>query len=260
MEVLSQNITYRNIDQIFNYEIAHFIEYLCTDKFSPLTTYEKYGPILSYLASSFGFESEDEENDIKFKTMYEHLEKITQNMSLTHLISMLGEQSCPNMNTPAYQQTAQNRLKDTNGNLSKARRIETEIILKDIFLPKLKEQCSKFPLDKRLKITCRINELPRSKKYNSAIEHVLNFTPALSAYVEVLTLSGLDPNRKDSANDFFDRELLIYGLSYPTIFASTDKWVYSLIKLAEKEKNYPVLFKFAHDLDQLEQHIDSLFR
>ncbi len=256
MEVLSQNTTYRSHDQIFNYEIAHFIEYLYSGKFSPLTTSEKYGPILSYLGSEFEFESE--ENGIKFKTIYEHLEKIIRNISLTQLISMLGEQSCPSMNTPKYQQTTQNRLKDTNDSRSKARRIETEIIAKDIFLPIFKKQCLTFSLDKQLEITYRINKLPRSKKHNTVIEYILNFTPALSAYVEVLTLSCLDPNRKDSNNDFFDRELLIYGLSYPTIFASTDGWIYSLIELVRKERHYPLFFKFAHNLDQLEQHIDSL--
>src|SRR3546814_1400428 len=65
--------------------------------------------------------------------------------------------------------------------------------------------------------------LPRSKRYDSTIEHMLQFMPALAAEVEVNAISGMDPTRHDSPNDFLDRELLIYALAYSGTFAAIDK-------------------------------------
>lgn len=102
-----------------------------------------------------------------------------------------------------------------------------------------------------------MQNLPKSKKYGSAIEHILGFMPALSAYVETLVLSGLDTNRKDSSNDFFDRELFVYGLSYSEIFSAVDKWICSLASLTKRHK-YPSVFQFVGNLDDLDRALEEI--
>src|SRR3546814_3797955 len=87
----------------------------------------------------------------------------------------------------------------------------------------------------RVLVSSKIVGLPRSKRYDSTIEHMLQFMPALAAEVEVNAISGMDPTRHDSPNDFFDRELLIYALAYSGTFAAIDKWLASLVSHSRRD-------------------------
>ena len=239
-------------------EVAHFLEYIRTGDFSPLKISEKYGPLLSYLSPSFRLEPD---LNIRFSAeacFYEHMAGIAQNMSLTQLISRFGNKSFPNIDTARnYQAANQSRRELSDSSTRKARRIEIEHIARSIVIPKLNNQSSKFPVEEQIKITQRITELPRNKKYNSAIEHIIKFMPALSAYAEMLTVSGLDSNRKDHPSDFFDRELLVYALSYSTVFATVDGWIKSLVNLC-RQSRFPGIFKFAGSLDDLDSYLDMV--
>src|SRR3546814_3990526 len=83
-------------------------------------------------------------------------------------------------------------------------------------------------------VTTEIGGLPRNRRYDSAIEHMLQFMPTLAADVEVIAISGMDPTRRDSHNDFFDRELLIYAMSQSGTFAAIDKWLTSLVSSSRR--------------------------
>ena len=110
-------------------------------------------------------------------------------------------------------------------------------------------------ISERLRITSKIDALPRSRRYGSAIEHLLRFTPALAALVEVQTISGLDITRKNSPNDFFDRELLIYALSYSGSFAAIDRWISNLVALS-RQGRYSSFYEFANSLEALNSLLD----
>src|SRR3546814_2970492 len=90
----------------------------------------------------------------------------------------------------------------------------------------------------RVLVSSKIVGLPRSKRYDSTIEHMLQFMPALAAEVEVNAISGMDPTRHDSPNDFFDRELLIYALAYSGTFAAIDKWLASLVSHSRRSEEH----------------------
>ena len=137
------------------------------------------------------------------------------------------------------------------------RRIEQEHIAQLIVIPRLNEQRSELTADQQICITAKVSSLPRSKKYDSAIEHILKFMPALSAYVEMLTVSGYNTNRKDSANDFFDRELIVYGLSYSSVFAAVDRGITELIELSRKS-GFPGSFGHVGSLSALKSNVEHI--
>jgi hypothetical protein len=66
--------------------------------------------------------------------------------------------------------------------------------------------------------------------------------------------NGLD---RTLTNDFYDREILVYGLSYSTIFAACDGWIESLVTLS-REARYPGVFEFSKNLDELSGLIEKL--
>src|SRR3546814_4150648 len=102
------------------------------------------------------------------------------------------------------------RRREIAGNsIQRARRVEMESIARRVVLPLIKEKCETMNARDRVLVSSKIVGLPRSKRYDSTIEHMLQFMPALAAEVEVNAISGMDPTRHDSPNDFFDRELLI---------------------------------------------------
>src|SRR3546814_3062641 len=89
-----------------------------------------------------------------------------------------------------------------------------ESIARRVVLPLIKEKCETMNPRDRVLVSSKIVGLLRSKRYDSTIEHMLQFMPALAAEVEVNAISGMDPTRHASTNDFLDRELLIYALAY----------------------------------------------
>jgi len=259
METLSKNVSFRGLDQIFDYEIASFLEYMRTGKFSPLTTFEKFGSLFSYLAPGFKIESQPNDIPLFDSKFYEHFSSVVKNLKLTQLISMLGEKSFPNVGTARNQQaTNQARRKIAGNSIEKARRIEIEWIAKNIVIPRFNKQRSKLPIEEQFKILQSVNKLPKTKKYGSAIEHIINFMPAIYALAETYTISALDPNRKDHPNDFFDCQILIYGLSYSAIFSAIDGWIASLVRTSRERSKFPGFFNFAGSLDELDRNIDSM--
>src|SRR3546814_6193102 len=109
----------------------------------------------------------------------------------------------------------------------------------------------------RVLVSSKIVGLPRSKRYDSTIEHMLQFMPALAAEVEVNAISGMDPTRHDSPNDFFDRELLIYALAYSGTFAAIDKWLASLVSHSRRD-GFPAFYAYAASLAELEHRLDAI--
>lgn len=257
METLSLNVSFRDLQEIFDKEVSHFLDYLRSGVFSPLSTSEKFGSLLSYLSPSFflkpgpNFESNEEQK------LYQHCAGLTQQLSLTQLISMLGERSFPKVDTARDFQANNKARREAYGSVGKMRRIEIEHIANKVVLPKLLEKKDKLSLAEQVFVTNKIMQLPRNRKYDSAIEHVLRFMPALSAYIEVLVASGLDTNRKDNQHDFFDREVLVYGLSYASLFSAIDSWIGSLVKFCKKSM-FSGIVDFAGDLNELNMKLEKI--
>jgi hypothetical protein len=256
MEQLSLNVSFRGLDQLFDREVAHLINYLLTREFSPLHPSDKFGPMLSYMdkgvALNIDFSSSNKE------AVQQQLDCVIQNMSITQLVIRLGDQSSPNVDTRGcYQAGSKARAQFVGKSKSKALRVEQEDAARRILIPKFNVQRRRHPMSDQLIMVERMELMPLSKKYGDATGHILNFMPALHAYVQMLTASGFDLNRKDKANDFYDREILVYGLSYSTIFAACDGWIESLVTLS-REARYPGVFEFSKNLDELSGLIEKL--
>jgi hypothetical protein len=238
MEELSFNIAFRSTNQLFDYEIDHFMQYLLTDKFTPLSIDELFGSLLSYLSPSFSLANSAGQITKKQKSFNDNLGELIQNISLTNYIAMVGQNSSPGSgDTPKYQAANIKRREFAKNEKTKMKRIEQEHVAKSIILPRINEMISRLPLAQQSFVVDKMTTLPKSKKYGSILEHALSFMPALSSYIQVLTVSGYDINRKDTDNDFFDKEILIYGLSYASVFVAIDRWIKDLIGLVPRDGN-----------------------
>lgn len=265
MEELSLNVTFREIDQLFNYEIDHFIKYLLTDEFIPLSIDKLFGPLLSYLSPSFFLINSAGQLTEEQKKFNDSLSERIQNISLTSLMEILGEKSCPgSKKTPKFQAANIKRNEFVKSEKTKMKRLEQEHIANSIILPRFNEMVSILPLEQQFFIINKLDKLPKSKKYGSVLEYMLSFMPALLSYVQIETVSGYDINRKDTDNDFFDKEILIYGLSYASIFVAFDRWLKDLIGLIRKDGNIGSLCYVGNLHDLKEQltisHIHPSFK
>src|SRR3546814_14050962 len=97
-----------------------------------------------------------------------------------------------------------------------------ESIARRLVIPLIKEKCESMNMRDRVLVTSKIVGLPRNRRYDSAIEHMLPFMPTLAAEVEVNAISGMDPTRSDSHNDVVDRALLCYEMAQSGTCAAND--------------------------------------
>lgn len=137
------------------------------------------------------------------------------------------------------------------------KRIEQQSVAESIIVPRINKIRSILPMEQQLYITEKINQLPKNKNTGTCLEHIFGFLPALSSYVRILTASGLDINRKDPMNDFFDKELLIYGLSYSSQFVAIDRWITRLVSLAKEDGDLGFL-AYSGSLSELKPKIESM--
>jgi hypothetical protein len=84
----------------------------------------------------------------------------------------------------------------------------------------------------------------------------LQFTLSILAWAEINTIGALDVNRKDQSNDHFDREIMAYGISYPTIFSAFDRWITAQISTC-KRNGFPAIFNFSSNLNQLNHQLSD---
>lgn len=254
MEELSENVAFRQLDQLASYEVDAFLAYLLGSPIRPLGITEKFAPLLGYLAPAYELSGK--------KAVAPHITHLlhtsVHSIGLTSLIRMLGENSSPPFPDRYHMAAASIRRREIAGNsIQVARRIEMESIARRIVLPLIKGKCESMNMRDRMLISSKIVELPRSKRYDSAIEHILRFMPTLAAEVEVNAISGMDTTRHDSHNDFFDRELLIYALAYSGTFAAIDKWLASLVSYSRRE-GFPAFYAYAASLAELEHRLDAI--
>jgi hypothetical protein len=113
MEELSLNISFRGLDYLFDREIAHFLEYMLTDQFTPLAASEKFGSLLSYLYPTFSIIPGPDPQEPEAQKLYEHLSELVRDMSLTELIKILGTASFPGLKSPPKYQVTNIKRRET---------------------------------------------------------------------------------------------------------------------------------------------------
>jgi hypothetical protein len=75
-----------------------------------------------------------------------------------------------------------------------------------------------------------INSLPKDKDGTHSTA-VLERMPAHKNMAEVMAVGGLDPNRTDKINDFYDLQLIIIPMAYADVVFATDRWIRELMKV-----------------------------
>lgn len=256
MEELSLNISFRSIDQIFKNEIDSFLRYLIEGIYHPLCNNKLFGPFLSYLSPSYRIDFDSNNLSKDQQRMAYMISQEIDKMPLTQFMGMIGENSSPKISSKLkYQDANIERRNFTKGSKSKMKRVETEHVARSIVIPEFNKQRAKLPISTQLNIVKKVQNLPKSKNYGSAIEYMLPYLPIISAYININTISGYDVNRRDSENDFYDREIMIYGLSYSSMFVAADKWIKHLMHVAHEEGDIGALC-FAGSLQELEAKLN----
>jgi hypothetical protein len=258
MELLSENISFRSVGQLYDAEMQKFVEYLLSGQFAPLSISERFGPLLCHIGRSFALQPTDHDDLSVSKQISDTLAQKLTELSLSSLVSYLKRPELPKVSVvDARRDVATRRRTLAKGSIELARRIEAEYVGRTHVLPRLRFIATQLRPDQRTALHEKVLALPRSRRFQSAIEHILRFTPSMAASVEMETLGGLDVQRVGGENDFNDLSLAVYGLSYAHHFAAVDGWIASLLSLA-REKQFPVFVQFAGSIDALGSIFEAL--
>ena len=258
MELISENISFRSVEQLYDAEMRKFVDYLLSGQFAPLSVGERFGPLLSYIGNGFALQAVSRDKPATSRQMSDTLADKLNDLSLSSLVSYMKRPELPQINVADVRRDVAKRRRElAKGSIELARRIEAEYVGRTHILPRLRSIARQLPPDQRTLLHGKIMALPRSRRFQSAIEHILSFTPSMAASVEMETLGGLDVRRIGGENDFNDLSLAVYGLSYAHHFAAVDGWIASLLSLA-KEKQFPVFVQFAGSVEELGSVLDSL--
>ena len=121
MELLSLNLSFKDISSIYDAEVAHFMEFLETDKYTPLRQAEIFGSWQSYLCNRFSIEPNPKATYVLDQKMYEQLSEAIKKLTLSEYIKMAGGRSFPKIKRkPEYQQVSIERRKACGGDKRKA--------------------------------------------------------------------------------------------------------------------------------------------
>ena len=137
---------------------------------------------------------------------------------------------------PAYSEAARRRKNFAGGSKEKARRVEEEAVLKSIVTPRLIELRRAFPIGRQIEILGRFEQLPRDR-YGGWAGVLLGMMPAVKHSIDVYTATGEDSRRKDSMNDFFDRELIMAPLVYSDALVTWDRWIRHILSFESVKRN-----------------------
>lgn len=193
MEKLSLNLCYKHNNEVFRNEVINFIK------------------------------CQIDENS-------EAINQYLNNITLTEMLK-LRKPNFPfkiETNILSFKEQNEKRHKFTKGNKTKMRRIEEEYVANHIILPLIKQINTLLPLEQTITVNDYIKSLPKDR-FGGSIKSILENLPALQSFVEIMTITGYDINRKDNINDFFDRELLIIPLAYADVLIAEDKWIRHLL-------------------------------
>lgn len=258
MEELSLNLSFARKEELFRSEVKRFILNFLENKQEPLNELEIFVPVAAYLSSSSkivfpeGWSQEDQKKLGDF--VYSSLISLT----VTGLLKMRKDnRSFINKERdPGYSDSWKKRWEITKGNKRKMHRIEVEKIATSFLIPLLNNLRSQLPIEQQLKFLSYVKSLPKDK-YGGAVTTILARMPALKNEIDILTVSGYDPNRKGNMNDFFDIELMAIPFAYADIFVTFDGWIKHLLT-SKNTFIKPDKCKCIFNLADLEVYLNNL--
>lgn len=244
MDDLSLSTTFVSTNEVLTVEVECFIQSILTGEPLSIPRRALLVPFVSYLSTNSQIEFPESwlaENREKFMSLFTERMKV---MTVTNFVDMAKayfpkpERKIP----PPFSQVHKRRAEYTKGDKKKAWWVEAHSIMTSMVLPKLNAIRSKLPIQSQLAILAAINCLPQDG-FKSRIIALFERMPSLFVRTEVMTLSGLDTNRKDSMRDFYDLEMLDIPFAYSDAFASQDRWLRHIAKTAPvMMKQWPARF------------------
>lgn len=234
MEELSLNISFAIDKEIYNKEVKYFLQRFVDGKEIGLEKGDIYVPILAFVGTPGGLLFPAE-----FPASEEKREKFTQEfaaqisaLKLTDLIhnfkSILPFPLFQYLPTPEYSEVWKERWDYAKGNKEKMRDVEQDYYVRQVLIPELQKESARLPNEARQRFINFIKSLPQNKPARASRE-ILENMPALKNAVEILTITGYDPNRKATMNDFFDIQMMVTPLAYADALVATDKWIRHLL-------------------------------
>ena len=253
MNILNQNIAFKQQREIFEEEILFFIKNYSIQTQIILSNDQIYVPILFYLSSKFEIDTKSEMLRKLFPLIRQKISKLT----IVDLIES-SKASLPRISERKYDvaDTLKKRYIISGKSKKKAKRIEAEPIAKRVIIPLLNNHRKKLPLADQFQFCLYINSLKKDK-FGGALDSILQYLPSINNYIEIMTVSGFDTNKNFSINDFHDINMLIVPFTYADIFVSKDGWIKDLVtnKSNLLSMNNTTFF---YNFDQLELYLNEI--
>lgn len=257
MDDLSLNIAFAPTERIFEREVDAAFGMVCYGAYQALAPSEIFVPVLGFFSdaelsfptSRFGDEDRQRIADLVSREVCQ--------LGVVSLVEMLRD-SLPmqRQRAPAYAAAALRRKEFVRGDRERARRVEEEAALRSFITPRFQELGSALPLHKQLKFLNSVQELPRDR-YGGATAHLLRLMPAIRHYIDVMTVAGLDPGRKDREQDFFDLELITAPLVYSDVLVTCDRRIRHILTSGLKSETTRSK-QFLWVYDTFERYLETL--
>ena len=234
MEELSLNTSFALDKEIYSKEARNFLQRFVDGKQVGLAKSDVYVPALAFVGSpgSLLFPAEFPAPEEEREAATQELAARIASMKFTELIHKFGS-TLPlplfqHLPTPEYSEVWEERWEYAKGNKEKMRQVEQDHYVRQILIPELQRESAKLPADARQRFAEYLKSLPQNKPGRAAGE-ILEHMPALKNAVEILTITGENPKRKGTMNDFFDIQMMVTPLAYADALVAPDKWIRHLL-------------------------------
>jgi hypothetical protein len=231
MERVSLNLTFARKDEIFTKELQNFIFKFSKAGRKILERSEVLAPVSAYLSSQGKIHFPEGWSEESSNRLVTYLQSRLGSMTVSELVELHKGKTrgaVPEDSQAYYSRAWKERWKVTKGVRGRMRRIEEEKIAQAIIIPRINAMRAVLPTPLQLKFLQWMRSLPKDR-YGGVLTSILPELPAIRNEIEMLTVAGLDPNRKPTMNDFLDVEEIAVPLAYAEVFVARDKWIRNLL-------------------------------
>lgn len=263
MEELSLNISFALDKEIYNKEILAFLQKFIDGKKVSVSKSDIYVPIMQFVGADltdFMLSMLHTASKNKLEEYRSVIDARIATMTLTDILNafkpLLPLSLYKVLKAPEYSEIWKERWAYAKGNKLKMREIEQNAYVMQILIPELLKEKDNLPNEARQKFMDYIKSLSKNSPAIASREIISNL-PALRSAIEILTITGYDPTRKGTMNDFFDIQIMVTPLAYADVLVATDKWIKHLITTQSDvfDVNRAVYF---HSLSDFEIYLKSL--
>lgn len=229
MDTLSLSTSFAESDEVHTLEVWRFLQNLLNQRDDRVSPSDVLVPLISYLSSGSSLAFDDSWSAEDRQRCTELWASVLQTVTVSELIRTMDNLPCPERaEPPNFSETLRRRAAFAKGDKTKAWLAEALSVVSSTVLPIIDRLCSRMPSHDQRKLEMATASLPYDR-FRSRIVPLLERLPSLLVRAEVMTVSGFDTNRKDTMNDFYDKEILGVPFTYSHAFASEDRWIRHIV-------------------------------